>query len=69
MRNAFKNEKKFVMLTMVFFCMSFVIRIILASLQLARFYVLSEYEEVVSVQLEIVTNIFCDQLPFFFFMC
>lgn len=69
MRNAFKNEKKFVMLTMVFFCMSFVIRIILASLQLARIYVLSEYEEVVSVQLEIVTNIFCDQLPFFFFMC
>ena len=68
-RNAFKAEKRTVMLTMIFFCVSFLMRIIMAILELANFYLSTKMGEVALVNFELCTTVINDQLPFYFFMC
>lgn len=70
-RNAFKAEKRTVMLTMIFFCVSFLMRIIMAILELVNFYLSTKIKmgEVALVNFELCTTVINDQLPFYFFMC
>ena len=54
---------------MIFFCVSFLLRIVMASLNLAEIYLIASPTEFISLQFEIVVTILCDQLPFYLFMC
>ena len=50
-RDAFNSEKKTVFLTMIFFCLSFLVRLLIASLNLGGIYVSHDVTEVPAVQL------------------
>ena len=59
-RNAFKSEKRTVLLTMIFFCLSFLTRIVTASLELAGVHSVVTLAEVPLVQLEIFMTVIND---------
>ena len=60
-RNAFQSEKKWLRLTIIFFCISFIIRIVCASCWIANTKILTSVDnEVISVQIELIITIVCD---------